>query len=236
MHTLYTNRPQPMTNFLATGNPSTLWNDLSTAMIRRSLLLILAALLLGCGSSGSSTKTTDLEDRRPLLECDGGRYGEYLTVTVSAKSLQLDLVRRKVLARGQDRLAGRVRSSIEGYLDERRPEVIRSSAASGLQAQATDSLKSSITRAAGTVLAGSELVQCDTRVAKRGEARLYVMDADVGLPIGEAASKFAQEASQNPTLQKAFEDQTELREVIHQWLRWSLTRDVPSASQGTSRN
>jgi hypothetical protein len=203
----------------------------STAMLRNSLLLAFAALLLGCGSSGETTK---LEEQRPLLECDGGRYDEYLTVTATAKSLQLDLVRRKVLARGQARLAGRVRSSIEGYLNEERPEVIRNSVASGLQAQATDSLESTINRAVGEVLAGSELTQCNTYAEERGEARLYVMDAEVGLPIGEAASEFAQRVSQNPTLQEAFEDQSEIREVIRQWLRWSLTRDVTGTGTGQS--
>lgn len=214
----------------ANNSPSTLTNS-ATAMLRYSLLLAFSVLLLGCGSSG---KTTELEERRPLLECDGGKYGEYLTVTATAKSLQLDLVRRKVLARGQARLAGRVRSSIEGYLDEQRPEVIQNSVASGMQAQATDSLKSSINRAVGEVLAGSELIRCNTYVTERGEARVYEMDGEVGLPIGEAASAFTQRVGQNPTLQEVFEDQSDLREVIRQWLRWSLTRDVAGAGPGQS--
>jgi len=220
-----------MLTYLANNNSRTAMTNSVTAMLRNSLLLAFAVLLLGCGSS---SQTTELEERRPLLECDGGQYGEYLTVTATARSLQLDLVRQKVLARGQARLAGRVRSSIEGYLNEERPEVIRNSVTSGLEAQATDSLESSINRAVGEVLAGSELIRCDTYTTERGEARLYEMDAEVGLPIGEAASKFAQRVGQNPTLQEAFEDQSDLREVIHQWLRWSLTRDVTGTGTGQS--
>jgi hypothetical protein len=220
-----------MLTYPATNDTRTTMTNSVTAMLRNSLLLASAVLLLGCGSS---SQTTELEERRPLLECDGGRYDEYLTVTATARSLQLDLVRRKVLARGQARLAGRVRSSIEGYLNEERPEVIRNSVASGLEAQATDSLESSINRAVGEVLAGSELTQCNTYAEEQGEARLYVMDAEVGLPIGEAASEFAQRVGQNPTLQEAFEDQSEIREVIRQWLRWSLTRDVTETGTGQS--
>jgi hypothetical protein len=214
----------------------------SIAMVRYSLLFVVAALMLGCGSSGSSTKTTPLEENRPLLECDGGRYDQYMTVTATARSLQLSLVRRKVFARGQAKLAVRVRSSLQDYFSERRPETLQDRFSSGLQAQVIDSLESSITRAAGEVVAGAEMIQCDTFVKERGEARLYEMDADVGIPIGESASAFAARVSQNPTLKEAFEDPSAIREVIRQWLRWSLTRGVAGggqgqgASGGTNRN
>ncbi|MFB6261666.1 MAG: hypothetical protein ABEK42_13570, partial [Thiohalorhabdaceae bacterium] len=169
-------------------------------------------------------------------------YDEYFTVVVSAKSMQLDLVRRKVIARAQSRMLARLRGSAEEYFSEQRPEQLQSSTGQALQGQSLDSLKSSINRATGGMVAGAEMIRCNTYEEELGEARLYKMTAHVGLPVEEAATKFAQRVSQNPTLQEAFEDQSAIREVIQQWLRWALTRGVAGggqaqgASGGTNRN
>jgi len=204
-------------------------------LTRLSVLFMILSVLFGCGSSGN---TTDVEEERPLLQCEADDQDDYMAVTVSATSLQLDLLRSKALSRGQARLASRVQTTVQNYFSEERSEEIERSFSSGTQGQAVDSLRSAITRVSGQVLSGAEMIQCDTFEGEKGGTKYYEIDARVGIPVGEAATDWAKRVRANPSLQEAFENQSELEGVIQEWLKWSLTQDVGSgsSSQGSGPN